>query len=550
MTDSFELVLSPTASLDTGKYPGLDPQILRFDGFTKHRDVPVPLRDGTIIYIDLFLPETPNDAPALIGWSPYGKHGLKSLAMMPGADVDPAWVSPHVIWEGPDPAYWCARGYAVVSPDPRGAWGSQGTLTFQSRSEAEDGCDVVGWIAQQDWNNGKVGMLGVSYLAISQWMIAARRPPALAAICPWEGLSDPYNEVYFHGGIPEHGFMQWWQPKSRFSLSPAEDILEMAQRHPMLDAYWQSKSIELERIEAPAYVVASWADHGMHTRGTLEGFRRIGSQQKWLEVHGQKKWRHFYHPESVARQTAFFDHFLRGENAGIEAWPKIRMEIRENNAVSSHRTARDWPDPEAKAERLYLNCATLTLTPEPPAAGEIAAYNSEDGSALKFDFVAPEDIEIVGGSGLHMWIAADNHNEADVFVALQKLDAEGQEVGLRYYSTFDDGPTALGWLRASHRQLTETATELAPKHSHAQREPLIPGDFVKIDVEIWPTGTLIRKGEALRLVICGRDIYRFDTGAPEMRHAADNRGVNRIASGPERRSYLTLPIRRLAKITK
>ena len=546
MTSSYELVLSPTAALETGKYPGFNPRVEYFGGFAKHYDVPVPLADGTTIYIDLFLPETPKDCPTLMGWSPYGKHGLKSLAIMPGADVDPSWVSPHVIWEGPDPAYWCPRGYAIVSPDPRGAWGSQGTLTFQSRSEADDGCDVIAWLARQEWSNGKVGMLGVSYLAISQWMIAARRPPALAAICPWEGLSDPYREVYFHGGIPEEGFLNWWQPKSRFSLSPAEDILEMSKQHPMLDTYWQSKSIDLENIQVPAYVVASWADHGMHTRGTLEGFRRIVSREKWLEVHGQKKWRHFYHPESVARQTAFFDHFLYDKETGIEQWPKIRFEIRESNAVSTHRTARDWPDPDTRAERLYLDCAAMALTAEPPSRDEAVTYDSTDDSTVAFDYTATENMELIGGSGLHLWIAADEHNEADVFVALQKIAANGEVVEFRYYSTFDEGPVALGWLRSSHRQSAETATELMPQHSHAQKVPLIPGEAVQIDVEIWPTGTLVRKGETLRLVIGGQDLYRFDTGAPELWHATDNQGIHRIVSGPERPSYLALPVRRLA----
>lgn len=546
MATAPDLILSPTAPLETGRYPGLNPHTTEHDGFVKHTDVAVPLRDGTIIYIDLYQPKGEAPSPSLIGWSPYGKHGLKSLAIMPGADVDPEWVSPHVLWEGPDPAYWCPRGYTIVSPDPRGAWSSEGTLTFWSQSEAQDGHDVVEWLARQPWSNGKVGMLGVSYLASSQWIIAATRPPSLAAICPWEGLSDMYREINFHGGVPETRFLNWWQPKSRFSLNPAEDVLAMAERHPLLDAHWESKLIDLEAIDAPALVVASWSDHGMHTRGTLEGFRRIGSKQKWLEVHGQKKWRHFYHPDSIARQSAFFDHFLKGADTGLEKWPPVRLELRESNATSTRRVAESWPLTDTIAERLYLDCSAMTLSSEPPAVSGTASYDTEDGSTLTFDFNVDTDLEIVGGAGLHLWAASDAHTELDVFVGLAKLDSDGNTVGFRFYSTFDEGPMGLGWLRASHREQTAASTELNPVLAHVNPQPLTPGAFVPLDVEIWPVGSVFRRGETLRLLISGRDLHDFDTGAPELGHSPNNRGTARLRSGGDQPSYLTLPVRRIA----
>ncbi len=542
MTD---LVLTPTAPLESGRYPGFRPSIVEYDDFIKHTDVAVPLRDGTIIYVDLFHPKDGGKSAALVGWSPYGKHGLKSLAIMPGADVDPAWVSPYVIWEGPDPSYWCPRGYTIVSPDPRGAWSSEGTLSFWSRSEAQDGYDVVEWLASQDWSNGKVGMLGVSYLASSQWMIAATRPPSLAAICPWEGLSDVYREIFFHGGIPEKRFMDWWQPKSRFSLRPAEDVHVMVKQHPMFDDYWKTKEIALEDIEVPALVVASWSDHGMHTRGTIAGFDRIGSKEKWLEIHGQKKWRHFYHPESIARQTAFFDHFLQGRETGLRSWPKIRYELRETNAKSTSYAAEEWPLSDTEARRFHLDCKAGQLLGELPVTPGEAAFDTELGATLTFDFQVDEDFEIVGGGGLHLWLAADSHDEADVFIGVTKIDETGTEVGFRFYSTFDNGPLGLGWLRASHRKPAPGSTELHPLHSHDESWPLAAGVFVALDVEVWPIGAIFRRGETLRLKISGEDLHNFSSGAPEVGHAANNRGVLRITSSVERPSYLTLPVRPL-----
>ena len=53
-------------------------------------------------------------------------------------------------------------------------------------------------------------MLGVSYLAISQWEAAALRPPGLKAICPWEGFTDAYRDLMRPGGIREDGFVRMW----------------------------------------------------------------------------------------------------------------------------------------------------------------------------------------------------------------------------------------------------------------------------------------------------------------------------------------------------
>ena len=113
-------------------------------------------------------------------------------------------------WEAPDPAWWIARGFTVVNADSRGCGHSEGTGKLLSRQEAEDTYDLVQWIADQAWCDGNVVMLGVSYLAISQYAVAALQPPALRAICPWEGFTDAYRDLTFPGGIRESGFTALW----------------------------------------------------------------------------------------------------------------------------------------------------------------------------------------------------------------------------------------------------------------------------------------------------------------------------------------------------
>ena len=98
----------------------------------------------------------------------------------------------------------------MVNCDLRGAGTSEGTASLLSAQEGEDVHDLIEWAAAQPWSTGAVGMLGVSYLAISRWEAAALRPPGLKAICPWEGFTDAYGDLMRPGGIREDGFLRMW----------------------------------------------------------------------------------------------------------------------------------------------------------------------------------------------------------------------------------------------------------------------------------------------------------------------------------------------------
>ncbi len=87
-------------------------------------------------------------------------------------------LSPGAKFEGPDPAYWCHHGYAVINPDSRGVGNSEGDIAFWGTGDGEDGYDLIEWVAAQEWCNGRVGMAGNSWLAIAQWYIAAETTTA------------------------------------------------------------------------------------------------------------------------------------------------------------------------------------------------------------------------------------------------------------------------------------------------------------------------------------------------------------------------------------
>src|SRR5258708_12616129 len=97
MSKSFEMILSHTGRLEDGRYPGLQYEEQTFEKFRKFKDVAVPLRDGTTIYIDVFRPLHDSPSPSLLAWGPYGKHWLKDLGIIPRAYFPPAWVSQHTI---------------------------------------------------------------------------------------------------------------------------------------------------------------------------------------------------------------------------------------------------------------------------------------------------------------------------------------------------------------------------------------------------------------------------------------------------------------------
>ena len=136
-------------------------------------DVPVPMRDGVPVTVDVFRPEGEAPVPALLGISPYGKE-MQTLPLPPQPYWSPVY---HRGIEAGDPAYLTDHGYAHVIADSRGTGSSGGEYRgWMSSEEADDGYDLVEWIAAQPWCDGNVGMVGVSYFGTIQLHVAATQP--------------------------------------------------------------------------------------------------------------------------------------------------------------------------------------------------------------------------------------------------------------------------------------------------------------------------------------------------------------------------------------
>ena len=520
------------------------------DGMLIEWDVPVPMRDGVKIYVDIFRPVDEQPAPALIGWGPYGKHGHTNYSEnFPNCGVKPEHFSQYCAFEAPDPRYWVGHGYGIINADKRGNWYSEGDATFLSPEEALDYHDLIEWVGTQPWSNGKVGLSGVSYLTSSQWRVAETNPPHLSAINPWEGWADTYREVVRHGGIPETYFWHYLPGRWGHSTTRIEDLLLETRERPLFDAYWASKACDFSRITVPAYIVASWTDQGMHTRGTLEGFKNIASTQKWLEVHGRKKWAYYYEPDSVERQRQFFDRFLKGDEGTMSGWPRVNLEVRERYYQGPMQAEGEWPLARTRYSKVFLDADKGSLEQEPVKLESSCSYNAlgggdQAGGRMTFDYVFRERTKLIGHMKLKLWAATDSGDDMDIFVAIQKLDVQEKLVPFAFWAHFDDGPVALGWQRASHRELDNArSTEFQPVLSHRRELKLKPGEINSMEIEIWPSGTLFEGGEALRLVLQGSDIYTYPKPVMCDRHEETvNNGNHIIYTGGKYDSYLLLPV--------
>lgn len=538
------VIFMPGIPPEAAGWPGAEYSDTVEDGVRIERNVAVPMRDGLKLLVDRYSPAGIVTAtPVLVAWSPYGKHGALDWAAWEGHDVDLDALSPHTAFETPDPVFWVRHGYSVILADARGAWGSEGDVTMFGPEEAQGCYDLVEWAGVQEWSNGKVGMSGVSWYAVIQWAVAALRPPHLAAINPWEGFHDNYYEVGTHGGIPETQFGGLLGPLIAKTHGQVENVLANAMNHPFYDDYWRSKVADLGRIDVPAYVVASWSDHGLHTRGTLEGYRRIASTQKWLEVHGRKKWAHYYAPDSLARQVAFFDRFLKGETTEVEQWPPVRLEIRDRAGTGEIRDEREWPLARTAYTPLHLDAATASLRAGLSTEDGWVDYDAVEGS-VSFDHRFDADTELTGPMNLRLWVEAVGAHDMDLFVGIRKVDAGGDVVPYPFFSTLDDGNVALGWLRVGRRELDEAAsTPERPVYLHQRDQHLSPGEIVPVDVEIWPSGTLFRAGETLRLVVQGHDLNVYGEQVFAQRHAYTvNAGRHVLHTGGDHDSFLLVPV--------
>lgn len=525
------------------------------------KDVPVTLRDGVTIHVDVFRPAGAQEVPVIVAWSPYGK-GQGTSASVMGifgmVGLDNGIVSGLAKFEGPDPAYWCARGYAICNPDIRGVVDSEGDSVVWDRQEGRYCYDLIEWLAVQDWCTGKVAMSGTSYLAVSQWFTAAEQPPHLAAINPWEGVSDVYRDLVMRGGMPDTGFAEQLQNNSYWGKGQREDIVTEAERFPLMNDLWENKIPQFDKITVPAYVVASYSNT-LHTAGTFRAWRRMGSEDKWLRIHNSQEWPDYYDEANTEDLRRFFDRFLKAEDNGWEQTPRVRYSLLDlEGGDRVNIPADEFPPAEVTSAKYYLDGRSRTLVTKAPADEATAGYTAgSNPDTVSFVTRFDQETVLVGYPKAHLWVEAEGSDDMDLFLLVQKLDAYGTPLqqftvpnqGAMIQDVTERGASILrykgsdGRLRVSMRHLDKAlSTEDVPAHSFDRIEKLSPGEVVGIEIDLLPVGLTFYPGEQLRFVVSSRSL--LGTMMPGNReYIPANSGEHIIHTGGDRASYLQLPVK-------
>jgi predicted acyl esterase len=247
---------------------------------------------------------------------------------------------------------------------------------------------------------------------------------------------------------------------------------------------------------------------GLHSRGNFEGWLAAGSKQKWLEVHGDTHFTHFYSNYGEALQKRFFGHFLKGEDTGWDKQPRVSLNVRHPGEKFVLRAENEWPLARTQWSKYYLAPQDQGLTTTEPSADAVLTYETT-GEGLTFSTPPMKhELEITGPLAAKLWISSET-TDADLIVALRVFDPDGKEVTF-IGSNDPRTPVGLGWLRASHRKLDpKKSRPYRPWHSHDEEQPLAPGEPVEVDVEIWPTSIVVPPGYRLALTIRGKD-YEVD----------------------------------------
>jgi putative CocE/NonD family hydrolase len=399
------------------------------------RYIAVPMRDGIRLRVNVCRPAIEGRFPVILSAHPYGKDGLprrrRGINRIPIQyrvlrQKGPIVFSTLTTWEAPDPIRWVAHGYALVNANLRGCGKSDGIGPILSDQESEDIYGLIEWAARQPWSSGKVGMNGVSYLALSQYKAASLHPPSLRAICAWEGFTDAYRDFFYPGGIREDGFAHMWSrglERDRLAF----DAREFAEAHPLRDDSWRSLVPELDSIEVPLLLICgSFSDHCLHSRGSFRAFCGAGSIYRELYTYRGCKWATYYSDEAFAAQLAFFDRFLKGAGK-IAPTTKVRLEVRsERDQIVEVREESSWPLDRTVWTPLYLGPSTELASLASPVAGRTVFKPRSE--AARFSWRLPDETELTGPMAVHLWLELEGTNDIDLFAGVE-LWRRGRYVG-------------------------------------------------------------------------------------------------------------------------
>lgn len=476
----------------------------------EHRRVWVTAADGTRLAARLWLPaERP--APALLEALPYR---MDDLTASYASEYERLCV------EG---------GFAVCRLDIRGTGSSEGAARDEYTAEEQsDICDVIAWLAGQDWCTGRVGMYGTSWSGFNSIQVACLRPPALGAIVPIYATDDRYtDDVHYMGGAlkavdlvdwplymaamnalpPVPGvFGDGWRNEWRARLDEEPWLLRWLEQQTD-GPYWRHGSLRpgYDRIACATMIVAGWADG--YRNNTFRTFEALHCPKRLLIG----PWSHMPaatslpgpHVDLVPELIRWFGRWLRDDRNGIDEEPPL--------VVFSRRSTRPAPDlaemrGEWRSEPAWppARLVSRELRPSGHADDEIHVRGDvgrtgwlscagrlpwgqpddqrpDDAFSLVYDWALEDELDVMGYPRLRLRVTP----EAPVAYLSAKL-----------CDVFPDGTSAL---------VTRGVLNLAHRSGHASPAPLEPGVQTTVELELEATSWIFEAGHRLRLSLAGAD---------------------------------------------
>lgn len=420
---------------------------------TKQANVPARMRDGVVLYADVYRPEIKSPVPVILMRTQYNKTAAQ---VQPSRFQTPAWFASHC--------------YIVVIQDIRGQYASEGTF-YEYAHDRNDGYDSVQWAAHLPGADGKVGMYGSSYVGATQWLAATTAPPALKTIVPSNTASDYYDGWTYEDGAFRLAFIEGWMMETivqsaalnredkKLAAGLHEEVRDLAKwmhftpydrfppfhpadpavapyffdaiRHYTDDAYWKQFSIQsrYNKVDVPVLAFDGWYDafingalrnfEGMRTSGGTEVARN--DQRIVIGPWEHVGWGRPSSPVSPRLKAigavadspvnelmlAWFDHFLKGEDNDVVTGPRVDyFEMGDNK----WHTATDWPIPGTKYQEWYFasngHAASVMgdgALSEAAPDGSNPAYRSGAASD-QFVYDPANPVPSIGGHSCCLWL--------------------------------------------------------------------------------------------------------------------------------------------------
>lgn len=479
----------------------------------------IPVRDGESLAADLYIGDSTVRKPTILIQLPYNKNNFRLAISLPQGG-------------GTALPYDSAK-YNYVIADWRGFYGSTAAgIGKAGYDRGLDGYDLVEWIAEQTWSDGKIGTWGGSALGQIQFLTAKHRPPHLVCAMPFIIDYKSEYERYFPGGV----FMrEHYERVESLGLVSTQLLLD----HPTYDTYWKLAEVLTDypdSINVPLFILTGWYDHFPDAViREYEDLRKrsdpsVRDKHKfvigpWLHTAvGAADQGVLSYPEAVGIPTdlafQFFGFYLLGEETAWEGSPPVRYFDLGNRQWYA---ASLWSDVTTAAEpmRLYLT-ETGRLKEGLEAAPTSLSYDYDPrdpspsiGSSIFSDeyngvplLHGPQDISqsiekrgdvaIFSTDALAQDMTVRGAVTVKLFAATDRFDTD---FGARLCDVYPDGRSII---------IADAIKRLRFRSGYETEELATPGTIYPVEIKLRNLAMTFPKGHKLRIDITSSNFPRFD----------------------------------------